>query len=152
MVGSGGSIGDATRGAVVRGLALWGGPEEGAGAGADLEGLAGAFFGAYQIMHTNPAEAMKAEAPKPVKGSGGKNTFLKLILNSRGFMSLRGIARHPVRSGFVVIGITFSFALLCVSGSMSSLLDKLIYGQFTDIRLYNMKVTLNQPVGYNSLV
>ncbi|MCL2421269.1 MAG: ABC transporter permease, partial [Defluviitaleaceae bacterium] len=116
-------------------------------------GMLGAFMGALKILELNPAEAMKPEAPKPVKNDIiGKIKVLRLILTSRGQMSLRGIIRHPVRSGFVILGVTFSFGLLVVFGSMANIMDAMIYAQFRDIRVYDMRVTLTQPMAYNTAV
>jgi len=116
-------------------------------------GIIGAFMGAVSVMGLNPAEAMRPESPKPAKYDIlGKIKFLKYILTSRGQMSLRGIARHPVRSSFVVLGVTFSFSLLVVFGSMENLINAMIYAQFTDQRLYNVRVTLTHPISYNRVV
>ena len=116
-------------------------------------GIAGAFMGAVNVIGLNPAEAMRPESPKPVKRDIiGRIWLLKLILTSRGQMSLRGIARHPVRSGFVVLGVTFSFSLLVVFGSMENLIDAMIYSQFVDQRLYNVRVTLTHPIAYRRVV
>jgi len=116
-------------------------------------GLLGAFMGAVKILGLSPSEAMRPESPKPVKNNIiGKIVILKYLLTSRGFMALRGIARNPVRSSFVVLGVTFSFAILAFFGSMSDLVDAMIYSQFTDIRLYNARVTLNRPIHYDHAI
>ena len=116
-------------------------------------GITGAFMGAMKVLHLNPAEAMRPESPKPIKGNIiGKIKALKYILNSRGIMALRGIARNPVRSGFIIISVTFSFALLTVSGSMNDVLDAIMLDQFKEVRLYDVRVSLRQPLGYTQAV
>ncbi|MCL2356012.1 MAG: ABC transporter permease [Defluviitaleaceae bacterium] len=116
-------------------------------------GIFGSLMGAVRVIKLIPSEAMRHEAPKPVKFDIlSKLKFLKFILTSRGQMSLRGILRNPVRSGFVVIGVMFSFSLLVVFGSMEHLMDGMIYSQFTDQRLYNVRVTLTHPVPYNRAI
>jgi len=116
-------------------------------------GILGALMGAVKVIGIIPAEAMRPETPKSVKHDiVGKIKPLKYILTPRGQMALRGIARNPVRSGFVVLGVTFSFALLAVFGSMETLMDAMIYAQFTDQRLYHVRVTLTHPIDYNSVV
>lgn len=116
-------------------------------------GISGAFMGAIGVTGLIPAEAMRPESPKPVKRDIlEKIKLLKLILTSRGQMSLRGIARNPLRSGFVVLGVTFSFGLLCVFGSLEHLIDTMIYSQFVDQRLYSVRVTLTHPIAYNRAV
>ena len=116
-------------------------------------GMAGAFFGSYKTLRLMPAEAMRPENPKPVKHDiVGKLRFLVYILNSRGSMALRGITRNWMRSAFIVVGVTFSFGLLTLSGSMNSIIDKMIIAQFTDIQIYNVKVSLLRPSPYAQAV
>ncbi|MCL1844770.1 MAG: ABC transporter permease [Defluviitaleaceae bacterium] len=116
-------------------------------------GVFGSLMGAMRVIKLNPAEAMRHEAPKPIKYDLiGKIKPLKFILTSRGQMSLRGIMRNPVRSGFVVLGVVFSFSLLVVFGSMEHLIDGMIYSQFVDQRLYNVRVTLTHPIPYGRAV
>jgi len=116
-------------------------------------GLLGSFMGATKALKLTPSEAMRPESPKPIKHDlVGKVKGLKFILTSRGQMALRGIFRNPLRSGFISLGVTFSFALLCVFGDMSGMIDTLLYSQFEYIRLYNVRVTLNQPIPYNQAV
>jgi len=116
-------------------------------------GLLGAFMGALRALQLSPAEAMRPEAPKPVKFDiVGKIPGLRFILNSRGQMALRGIVRHPFRSAFTVVGVTFGFMVLTVFGDMQGMIDAMLYSQFEDIRLYNMRVTLTRPVRYEQAV
>jgi len=116
-------------------------------------GLLGSLMGAMRVIELIPADAMRHETPKPIKFDiVGKIKPLKFILTSRGQMSLRGILRNPVRSGFVIIGVTFSFGLLCVFGSMEPLIDAMIYSQFVDQRLYNVRVELTHPIPYERAV
>ena len=116
-------------------------------------GLLGSFMGALKALKLTPAEAMRPEAPKPIKFDiVGKIKVLKYILTSRGQMALRGILRSPMRSSFVVLGVTFSYMLLCVYGDMEGMVDTLLYQQFEDIRMYDARITLNQPVPYNQAV
>jgi len=110
-------------------------------------GLLGAFMGAFKALTLAPSEAMRPESPKPIKYDIiGKIKFLPYILSSRGQMALRGIVRNPFRSGFVIIGVTFSFVLLVVFGDMEGMVDTLLYSQFTDMQKYSAKATLRQPI------
>ncbi|MCL1878859.1 MAG: FtsX-like permease family protein [Defluviitaleaceae bacterium] len=116
-------------------------------------GVFGSLMGAMRVVKLSPADAMRPESPKPIKRDWiGKIKPLKFILTSRGQMSLRGILRNPVRSGFVVLGVTFSFSLLVVFGSMEHMVDGMIYSQFVDQRLYNVRVTLTHPLAYDRAV
>ena len=116
-------------------------------------GLTGAFAGALGALRLNPAEAMRPESPKAIKFDiVGKFKVLKHILTSRGQMALRNVVRSSIRSGFIVIGIMFSFTLLCVFGDMEGMVDAILYQQFKDVRLYNTRVSLTQPMAYNQAI
>ena len=116
-------------------------------------GIAGSFFGAFKTLRLSPSEAMRPENPKPIKYDiVGKMKFLSYILTSRGSMAMRSVARNWMRSVFVVIGVTFSFGLLSISGSFNSLIDKLIMAQFTDILVFDAKIPLIRPVSYDAAV
>ena len=116
-------------------------------------GLLGSFMGATKALKLTPSEAMRPESPKPIKNDPvGKIVGLKYILTSRGQMALRGIVRNPFRSGFITLGVTFSFILLAMFGDMEGIVETLLYSQFQDIRLYNVRVTLNQPIPYNQAI
>lgn len=116
-------------------------------------GLLGSFMGAVKALQLTPSEAMRPESPKPIKYDiVGKITGLRYFLTSRGQMALRSIIRNPVRSGFIIIGVTFSFMLLVVFGDMESMVDTLLFSQFEDVRRYSVRATLVQPVSYNAAV
>ncbi len=116
-------------------------------------GLFGAFAGARRVTHLQPAEAMRPESPRAVRYDiTGKARILSHILNARGRMALRGIARNPVRSGVVVVSVMFSFGLLSFMGSIDGIMDKMIYSQFEDIQRYEVKLTLERPVSYTRAV
>ena len=116
-------------------------------------GIAGALMGAMKALRLRPAEAMRAESPKPIKYDiVGRIRVLKHILTSRGQMAMRNVLRSPIRSGFIVVGVLFSFMLLSVFGDMEGMVDSLLYQQFEDVRLYDMRVALNQPISYNRAI
>ena len=116
-------------------------------------GLLGAFMGALKALKLTPAEAMRPEAPKPIKYDiVGKMKWLRFILTSRGQMALRSIMRSPVRSGFVVMGVVFSYMLLAVFGDMEGIVDSLLYEQFEYVRMYDARVSLNRPIDYDQAI
>ena len=116
-------------------------------------GVAGAFFGALKALRLSPSQAMRPENPKPVKYDIVSSLgFLRFVLTSRGNMALRSITRNWKRSVFVVIGVTFSFGLLTLSGSMDNMVDRLIMAQFTDIQIYGVKLPLIKPVQYDEAI
>jgi putative ABC transport system permease protein len=115
--------------------------------------LLGAFMGTFKIIRLNPAEALRPESPKPVKYDiVGSISLLKYIFTSHGSMALRSMARSPMRSGFVLIGVMFSFGLLTISGNFSGIIDKMMYSRFTYIQLYGVKIPLITPIFYDVAV
>ena len=116
-------------------------------------GLLGAFMGALKALKLSPAEAMRPESPKPIKYDiVGRIKWLRFILTSRGQMALRSILRSPVRSGFVVTGVIFSYMLLAVFGDMEGIVDSLLYEQFEYVRMYDVRVSLNHPIDYTQAI
>jgi len=113
-------------------------------------GLLGSLMGAMKALKLSPSEAMRPESPKPIKYDiVGEVKGLSYILTSRGQMALRSIVRNPLRSGFVIISVTFSFMLLAVFGDMEGMVDTLLYSQFEDVRKYNVRASLNTPIPYD---
>ena len=116
-------------------------------------GLLGAFAGAYKIMQLQPAEAMRAEAPKSVRFDLAKRLgVLRRLFTSRGVMAIRSMTRSPLRSLFVVISIMFSFGIISLIGSMSGMIDKMIFSQLEVIERYQVKLSLRQPLPYGRAV
>ncbi|MCL2165974.1 MAG: FtsX-like permease family protein [Clostridiales bacterium] len=116
-------------------------------------GMLGAFMGALKSIRLIPAEAMRPENPPPIKYDPvGKIKVLRYVLTSRGSMALRSITRNWMRSGFVVIGVMFSFGLLCISGSFNGLIDKIMFSQYTYVQRYGVKLPLVRPLPYDTAV
>lgn len=116
-------------------------------------GALGAYAGVRKIIKLSPAEAMRAEAPKAVRFDLTKRLgFLRHILNSRGTMALRSITRSPIRSGFVVLSIMFSFGIISLVGSFDGMIDKMIFSQLEDIQRYEVRLSLRSPLPYEEAV
>ncbi len=104
-----------------------------------------------KMVHLKPVDAMRPPAPKPVKSDITQVIpFLRWILNSRGFMAVRNIARNKVRSSFVVVGIMFSYSMMAMIGMMNTLMDSMFYNQFTHVMKYDASIVLEEPVDYNA--
>ncbi|MFV0400179.1 MAG: ABC transporter permease [Oscillospiraceae bacterium] len=112
-------------------------------------GVFGALMGARSILKLGPSEAMRPASPPAVKGDlVGKIPFLRRLLSSLGFMAVRNIARNKFRSGFVVLGVAFAFAITALMSSMGDMFDIMLLDQFTKVELYNLKITMSQPSSY----
>ncbi|PKM67874.1 MAG: hypothetical protein CVU95_04295 [Firmicutes bacterium HGW-Firmicutes-2] len=114
-----------------------------------IGGSVGAYFGAKNVVKLKPAEAMRPKAPRPIKKDITQMLpFLKHILNSRGFMAVRNITRNKIRSGFVVLGIVFSYSMMVMIGMMNGFVDMMFYNQFTHVLKYDGEIVLNESVPY----
>lgn len=112
-------------------------------------GVIGAYFGAKSVIKLKPAEAMRPKAPRAIKRDITQTLpFLRHILNSRGFMAARNIMRNKVRSGFVILGITFSYSMIVIIGMMSGVMDNMFMNQFTHVLKYDTEVVLDKSVPY----
>ncbi|MCL2616401.1 MAG: FtsX-like permease family protein [Defluviitaleaceae bacterium] len=112
-----------------------------------IGGAAGAFMGAGSVIKLLPAEAMRPAAPKPIRHDIMRALpFLRYILTSFGFMSVRSIMRSKVRSAFVAVGIMFSFGMLAFMGSFNNMIDVMMLNQYTRIQLYDMRITFETNV------
>lgn len=108
--------------------------------------LAAGYQGAKAILALEPAEAMRPAAPPP-----GKNVILEKIsffwhlLTVQGKMALRNMLRNKVRTGFLFIGIMFTFSLLALPWAFKTLSDVMLFEQFEKIETYDVKIPLASP-------
>ncbi len=116
-------------------------------------GLIGTFFGVKKVLKLTPVDAMKAEAPIiNVKHSkNNSNKFFKKIFKTSGFMALRNIQRNKVRSLFIIIGISFSFAMGAYMASTTKLVDTMMFVQINDVKKYDAKFSFFTPVDDTAL-
>ena len=113
---------------------------------AALSGIIGAYFGAKPALKLTPADAMRPPAPPPVKGDVMKTLpVLRLLLTSRGSMSIRNIQRSKARSIFIVLGITFSFGMLAMMCPMINMMTDMVLSKYQYVEAYDAKLTLIKP-------
>ncbi|MFV0518839.1 MAG: ABC transporter permease [Lachnospirales bacterium] len=110
-------------------------------------GIIGTYFGVRKILKLSPVDAMKNEVPNVnVKKSFSENKFLKKILKTSGFMAIRNIQRNMLRSGFIVVGIAFSFAMGAYMVSATNLIDGMIFVQIEKVKKYDVKLSFYDQV------
>lgn len=100
------------------------------------------FQGTKKILKLTPSMAMSPEAPKGVKRSHIEK--IKLIwesLTMQGRMAVRNISRSKGRSAFTVLGLIFAFSIMVVAWSYNDLVDVMMFDQFNEVQLYEMKVS-----------
>jgi putative ABC transport system permease protein len=109
------------------------------------------LFAGYQgckgALALEPAEAMRPPSP-PL----GKKVILEKIsffwnsLNVQGKMALRNMTRHPGRSIFVFLGITFTFSLMGSPWSIWDLTQRMLFDQYEKVEIYDAKISLATPL------
>ncbi|WP_084019455.1 ABC transporter permease [Desulfuribacillus alkaliarsenatis] len=106
-----------------------------------------AYQGSKGLLKLQPAEAMRPPAP-PV----AKRIFIEkikplwAILSIQGKMATRNLFRNKLRAFFILIGVSFSFAMIAVSGYFSSVGDLIIGEQFEKVQTYDAKVVFSSPL------
>lgn len=100
-----------------------------------------------KTLTLEPAEAMRPAAP-PL----GKNILLEKIsffwqmLTVQGKMALRSMLRNKFRTGFLFVGMMFTFTLLALPWSFKTISDVMLFEQFEKIETYDVKVPLATPL------
>jgi putative ABC transport system permease protein len=113
--------------------------------------LAG-IIGTKSILYLTPTNAMVPHVDVKVKRSFiEKYKFIWSRLSLQSAMALRNMQRNKNRSIFTIIGIMFAFSGMVVSWSYQTLMDTMIMDQFTQVQLYDAKLSLPIPVDDNAL-
>lgn len=110
-----------------------------------------ALLAGYQsckkMLMLEPSEAMRPAAPPPGKNVlFEKISFFWQMLTVQGKMALRNLARNKLRTGFLFVGIMFTFSLLALPWSFKALSDVLMFEQFEKIETYDVKIPLAYPL------
>lgn len=103
--------------------------------------------GSLNILHLQPAEAMRPAAPASARKTWlEKMTRFWIMLSSQVQMGLRNIFRAPARSLITVLGMAVIYSLMSVSWSMQSMTDKLTTFQYDNVQKYDVKLSLTRPL------
>jgi len=108
--------------------------------------LAG-YFGAKASLKLEPAEAMRPPSPKSSKATlieRWKLFWNQLDMINR--IAIRNIFRNKGRSVFIMLGVVFTFSILGMPWALKDNMNAMIYGQFEDVMVYDVKVSLETPV------
>ncbi len=115
-------------------------------------GIIGTIFGVKKVLTLSPVDAMKSEVPiVNIKKSFGNNPLLKAIFKTSGFMALRNIQRNKIRSLFIVLSISFSFAMAAYMASATAMTDGMMFVQFNNVKKYDAKFSFFDPVDESTL-
>jgi putative ABC transport system permease protein len=103
------------------------------------------FLGVREILGITPAMAMRQPEPK-----AGRNLRLPVALEQKlrvqTRIGMRSMGRHPFRGFLIVLAVMFAFSLSSALFSFKPLYDELLKGQFEDIQVYDIQLTLDRFV------
>ncbi|MBR1442901.1 MAG: FtsX-like permease family protein [Firmicutes bacterium] len=100
------------------------------------------YLGVRGVVKINPAESMRAAAPKG--GSSKIPAFVDKILNIRQKIGLTSMLRNKGRSLIIAVAVAFPFSCITAFGSYNILVDKMVDDQFGKIENYDIKVKLTE--------
>ncbi len=86
----------------------------------------GAIRALTEVVRLPPAVAMQPPAPASFHRLGRADILLDRIVSQPTLMTLRNIARHPVRAAFTIIGMALATAILIVSLFTRDTMEQLI--------------------------
>ncbi len=116
-----------------------------------IAALGGALFAVRKAANLPPAEAMRPEPPASYKQSFLERIGLKQYLTQPTRMILRHLGRHPVKSFFAVIGISFACALMLMGRFMVGIIDDVMDIQYNHAQRDDMTVTFFEPTARNAI-
>ncbi len=105
----------------------------------------GVFAGTKKIRSISPSEAMRAATPTNHVDTLLKAEKVNVWIQKLGFtgrMSIRFLLQNKMRNLLLAFSISFPFALSSVIFSFHKIADQMYTRQFTEIELYDMKLSL----------
>ena len=112
----------------------------------------GAVMAAWQAANIDPAESMRAEAPKSATRTLIERiTIIWRNLSFTWKMIVRNVSRNRFRAGLSVFGVTVSSAILIMGYFSIDALDYMLEFQFRDSQREDVKVSFPIERGKNAL-
>ncbi|MBR1736564.1 MAG: ABC transporter permease, partial [Firmicutes bacterium] len=102
------------------------------------------YLGVSDVLKINPAESMRAAAPKG--GNAKIPAFVGKFLNTRQKIGLTSMLRNKGRSVIIAVAIAFPFSCIAAFGSFNILSDQKTENQFGKIENYDIKVKLTELI------
>jgi len=113
--------------------------------------LAGAFGAIAMAVRLPPAEAMRPEPPARYRPTILERIGLGPLVPNVARMVLRQLERHPVKSGFSILAISMSVAIIVVGNFMRNSVDEVIQTQFYDVQRYDLSLATVEAVSIDSV-
>src|SRR5882757_3370556 len=113
--------------------------------------LTGAFGAIAMAVRLPPAEAMRPEPPARYRPTILERIGLGPLVPNVARMVLRQLERHPVKSGFSILAISMSVAIIVVGNFMRNSVDEVIQTQFYDVQRYDLSLATVEAVSIDSV-
>ena len=103
------------------------------------------LVGVREILGITPAMAMRQPEPKTGR-TIRLPAALERHLRVQTRIGIRSMGRNPFRGFLIVLAVMFAFSLSSALFSFKPLYDELLKGQFEDIQVYDIQLTLDRFV------
>ena len=114
-----------------------------------LAGVAGASWAVLSVLRIQPAEAMRAAAPRAGHRIWlERSTFLWRRVSFIGKMILRDVFRYKVRAGLTVFGVTCAAAILMFGQFARDSMAYLMDYEFDTLQRQDVRVAFQRERGY----
>lgn len=107
----------------------------------------GVWSAVRQAASLPPAEAMRPEAPPNFRSAFIERFPLLRSLSQTGRMTVRNLARRPLRTAFSVIGIALAVAVLILGTFTEDIVNEVMDRQFQVAQRQDYTLTLMEPAG-----
>lgn len=116
-----------------------------------LASLARALGAVRRAVRLPPAEAMRPPAPRRYRPTWIERLGAGALLSLEARMSLRGLARRPVRAALGALGIGSAVAILVTGGYFGDAMDFMIRLSFDRALRADATVRFTHPVGRDAM-
>ncbi len=117
-----------------------------------LASQAGAAGAVRRAARLAPAEAMRPAAPARFRSTALERWGAAAVLSLTGRMSLRGLARRPVRAALAALGLSSAVAVLVTGGYFGDAMDFMVRLAFERALRADATVTFTNPVARDAIL
>lgn len=110
-----------------------------------LAGVLSVAMAILRVVRLAPAEAMRPEAPAQFHLGFLARPGHRHPLPPLAQLTLRQLARHPVRAALSALGIALGIAVMILGSFSSDLVDRLMQDQFEATQRFDYSVTFVEP-------
>lgn len=116
-----------------------------------LAGVLSVAMAIRRVVRLAPAEAMRPEAPRPFRGGFLHPHGSVGRLSPLTRLTLRQIARHPVRAVLSALGIALGIAVMVLGSFSADLVDRLMEDHFEATQRFDFSIAFIEPSDVGTL-